>query len=720
MRLWRVLPASLLAVAASAASGDGARSPSPHALTQAEIGTRLRVFAAPGDFALSNDDVTAVVRKQDGWLTELWRNRPILPTTEQLGTLTDIDGLWQMHPIVRVGGQRAPVLASRVAALSDGVEVEGTAEHSGVRFRAVTVHRLHPTEPKLVITTTFSVEGGGPGGPVELGDELKWGNTTYHIEGLFQPRSKFAGEASWIGRKGAGGDLMLRPLSSEKVWVDYEASSAFPGFQGAIAVLYARQGIPIGGSVTIRRELSFEPLPLRPAATPSETGVLEISVRDENDAPIAAKVRVDRGGQKTPLFEPEGGLAGADRFLWTGSGKAERTLAAGQYKLLITSGIERDAVRQTVLIRAGKTTAVAAKLPRVVSTPGWVAADLHLHQAPSVDADVGLPERVVAIAAEGIEFAVATDHYVVTDLQPTVQWMKERGALASELTTMAGCEVSTLGNRFGHFNVFPLGIDQRIDSVTTTPSALFADARAKSPDGVLQVNHPRWAAALGYFTAFELDRVSGRPGVKGYDPGFDTLEVYNGLDAHNLRKVRPVLEEWIRMLGRGQRYTATGSSDSHNLAFLDPGLPRTMIRWKREGSDDDDARAAGPDVLAALKAGNAVVTSGPIIDASIEGAGPGETARGVGSKAKLKLTVRAAPWIDVRSVEILQGGDARRVTLLHLPAKKTPVRLDRSIDLFVKGKTFFVITARGDRMLPNASREGTVPFAFTNPIWVEP
>lgn len=716
----RLLGLLVALVAGSAAGGEAPRGPTPHALTKAEIGTRLRIFAKEGDFALSNGAITAVVRKKDGWLTELWRNRAVLPTSEQLGTLTDVDGIWQVHPIVRQGDKRVAVLASRIAALADGIEVEGSAELGGVRYRAVTVHRLHPTAPRLVMTTTFSVEGGGPAGAVEFGDEIKWGNTPYYVEGIGKPRLKFSGHARWVGRHGAGGDLMLRPVGKEQLYVTYESASKFFGFQGALAALYARKGIPPGQSVTFSRELVFEPVPVPRQQPPKDAGQLVIEVKDENDAPIAAKARLSRPGRDDPLFAYDGGLDGADHFVWTGNGRIERALAPGQYKLLVTAGVERDAVSRSVEIEPGKTARVQARLPRVIPTPGWISADLHLHQAPSVDADVGLPERVVAIAAEGVELGVATDHYVVTDLAPTVRFLKDRGVLTSDVQTVAGCEVSTLGRRFGHFNVFPLRTDQRLEAVDTMPSALFADARKKSPSGVLQVNHPRWAPHLGYFTYFNLDPNSGEAGTAGYDPNFDTLEVYNGDDAFDLRKVKQVFADWLHLLGRGRRYTATGSSDSHNLAFLDPGLPRTLIRWGKGSSDAEDVKAPPAAIIAALKAGRAIVTSGPIIDATIGSAGPGETARGVGSKARLRVVVRAAPWVDVRAVEIYQGGSGKRLEWVQIPKKSAVLRLERVFDLPVSGPTFFVVAAQGERGLPNASRPGTVPFAFTNPIWVEP
>lgn len=371
------LVGAILLVAGTAASGDvpGVR---PGTLTRGDIGTRLRVFGTPGDPKLQNALVTAVVRKSDGFLVDFWRNRPTLPTTAQLGTLTDIDAIWQLVPLVRFGDKSAPVLASRVSELADAIEVEGVAELGGVRYRARSVHRLHPTEPRLTVSTTFSVVGGGASGPVELGDEVKWGNTRYYVEGLGQSRMKYKGPAKWVGRRGAGGDLMLRPGAGQAMWLDY-TSAKQPGFQGAISALFFKGKLAAGQSVTITRELAFEKIPVAEPTPPKNPGTLRLDVSDEAGRPIAAKVRLDREGQKDPVFPPDGDLDGSDRFLWTGNGKLRRQLEPGRYRLLVTAGIERDAVSKSVVVRAGDEVQVAARLPRVIETPGWISADLHLH-----------------------------------------------------------------------------------------------------------------------------------------------------------------------------------------------------------------------------------------------------------------------------------------------------------------------------------------------------
>jgi hypothetical protein len=446
-----------------------------------------------------------------------------------------------------------------------------------------------------------------------------------------------------------------------------------------------------------------------------------LRVRDELGRPLPAKLRLRMNGRSEPLFPDQGGLEGAYQFVWTGNGVLEAELSPGKYRALATSGIERDSRSFRFEIRSGQTQVLQATLPRVVPTPGYISADLHLHQAPSVDADVSLENRVVSVAAEGVELAVATDHYVVTDLGPTVSYLRERGILSVPLATLAGSEVSTLGRvRFGHFNVFPMPVDQNIRYRDVTPTELFADARRVSPDGVLQVNHPRWDAKLGYFTHYGLSLDTAEPKVAGYDPNFDAVEVYNGDDARDINLVLPAFIDWIHLLGRGYRYTGTGSSDSHNLAFLDPGTPRTYIKHGQGSKDETDVEAPLSAVVAALKAGHALVSSGPFIQASVAGKGPGETLKGAGDQATLNIRVLAAPWISVSKIEVFQGGRAKLVHSKQVWPSQKSLRYDGAVAITVDKPTFVIVVARGDVPLPNVARDTTLPFAFTNPIWLEP
>lgn len=715
------IPRFGLIVAACATLAAVPPGVAPSLLGPHDIGQRLRVFATPGDYKLANRDVTAVVRRQDGWLTELWRNRPHLPTTDQLGTLTDVDGIWQVHPVLYVSEKELyPVVARRVAPTADGVETEGFVRVGAAVYHVHTHYRLDPARSALELRTTFRLDSPAPARRVGFGHAVKWGNVDYYLDGTPRPLLAYRGAARWIGRHGAGGDLLLRAPDGAPLWLEYKGR--IPGFQGTIYALANAPGRALtraGKSLIVAHELSYESLPGRRRPAPRATGLLTLEVRDESGRPLPAKVRIDREGQPAPLFDGEGGLEGADRFMWTGNGQLERALEPGRYQLFVTSGIERDAATLRAHIAAGRTEPLTATLPRVLATPGFIAADLHLHQAPSVDADISLPARVVSVVAEGVELAVATDHYVVTDLGPTVRELQAQGVLSADLSTISGTEVSTLGNRFGHFNVFPLNTGQNVRFRDTTPQELFADARRQVGSGVVQVNHPRLEPNLGYFTYFGIDDDTGRMTRPGFSSRFDTLEVYNGDDAHDRRLVRRVFVDWLHLLELGERWPATGSSDSHKLAFLDPGLPRTMIRHGSGADDRSDVHAPIANVLRALKAGHSFVTSGPLLQASISGKLPGERASGVGSTPRLQVRVEAAPWVSVTELEVHVGGSGEPVARLRLNRTAGTLRYSGDIPLRVQRSTFVVVAAHGEQPLPNASR-ATLPFAFTNPIWVDP
>ena len=63
-----------------------------------------------------------------------------------------------------------------------------------------------------------------------------------------------------------------------------------------------------------------------------------------------------------------------------------------------------------------------------------------------------------------------------------------------------------------------------------------------------------------------------------FSEDYDALEVFNGFDAWSEPLVRNVLRDYLKLVARGKRYTATGNSDSHGLFFVDPGMPRNLVR----------------------------------------------------------------------------------------------------------------------------------------------
>ncbi len=703
--------------AAPTASSSGLKSYTIPADFQAD---RMRVFAAPGDLALTNGQVTLVVRKRDGWLVDFWHNQPTRATGGQLGGHTHIDGLWQLHPVLHDGKNQVDVVATKVRILGDSIETSAALSLGAGRMSVTTSYRLEPDEPRIIITTKFNHLSGGRLTHLNLGDAVKWGNTDYFVDGKRQ-KATFNGKGKWVGRQGASGDLKLSTLEGKPMLVGFR--SYHNGLSGEIRTAYRNVALNPGESVVVQRALEYDPISIDEKPPKTKPGTLKVSVRDGSGKRLAAKLSIrGLGLTRSPDFGNTGGLEGANRFVWSGTGDFQRVLPPGKYEVWATAGYEREAKTWKIEVKPEQTIELSGELPRAYATPGWLSADLHLHQAPSPDSDIGCNTRVISVAAEGVELAAATDHYAVADLGPSVDYLVKQGLLATPITTLVGSEVSTVGNLFGHFNLFPMQAGDFVEYRDTTPKRMFAQMRQVAPKGLIQVNHPRMDQ-IGYWARYKLDPTSMQVPLQyqaEYSEDYDLLEVFNGLEMMSEPKLRKVLFDWIKLLGRGHRYTGTGNSDSHNLFFLDPGLPRNYIRVPSSKSDAGDLKVPESEVIEALRKAQVTVSSGPWLEVDVNGKGPGETVKAAGSKVPLHVRVHAASWISVDSVEVLLGGNGRRVRWLSVKEKKAALRFDQTIQLDVPGKTFVVVLVKGTKALPNTFTPNIKPFAFSNPIWLEP
>jgi hypothetical protein len=353
-----------------------------------------------------------------------------------------------------------------------------------------------------------------------------------------------------------------------------------------------------------------------------------------------------------------------------------------------------------------------------------------VHARPSFDAPVLPEDRVMSLVAAGVEFAVPSEHNVVGHYEPALEALE----LTHDLATVPGVEITTARPSLGHFNVFPYtGAIPPFRK--TTVKRIFSKARAGDPSRVLQVNHPRLAGGIGYFDLTGLDAKTGRAGHDFRDD-FDSLEVYNGFEAANRAQVDAVFSDWIHLLLLGHKYVATGDSDSHRIQYQWAGYPRTYVMLTPEQAGDTGGPIDTTALIASLKAGHAVVTSGPMISASIAGQGPGSTVSAAEVPLKLHVSVRAAPWVDVSEIEVLGGGTTlARMSVPSRPgvtgrpvgdlvsARREAVRFEHDFEIpeGLSTPKFVVVVARGTRAMDDVLPYMPIqPLAFTNPIWLSP
>ncbi len=461
----------------------------------------------------------------------------------------------------------------------------------------------------------------------------------------------------------------------------------------------------------------------------SPGGELSVRILDaDTGTPITARLLVHGiDGTLDPSFGPDYRASGAGPLMDSLRGEVTTPLPAGRYRIAATKGIEWSVDATNVNIEPGRQTAIELSPRHVVATPGIVGADMHVHARPSFDTPVSPEDRVLSLVASGIDFAVPTEHNIVGDYGAMLAALE----LTHELASVPGVEVTTFTPRFGHFGVFPYkGIVPPYRG--TNPGALFLAARRGDPTRILQVNHPRLPSAIGYFNVFHFDPQQGKDPPPGMRMDFDTLEVFNGYDLGKNERVESVMRDWFALLNQGYRFVATGDSDSHRIQYQWAGYPRTLIAAGEAASGDK-----GPldpiAIVAALKKGHATVTNGPVIQLEVAEGHPGDEVTTKEDPVHLHVVVRAAPWVDVTSVEIVASGKSvRTFPVLSRPTKIGPepgtfeeasgrtVRFDEEVEVPLgSANTWVVAVARGTRKLDDVLPfMPTVPLGFTNPVWV--
>jgi hypothetical protein len=472
----------------------------------------------------------------------------------------------------------------------------------------------------------------------------------------------------------------------------------------------------------------------------SDGGELHVRALDaDTHEPITARLLVHGvDGTLDPSFGPDYRASGAGPIIDALHGEVTTPLPAGRYRVAVTKGIEWSIDARVVDVGPGKRVDVELAPRHVVPTPGELGCDLHVHARPSFDAPVSPEDRVLSLVAAGIDFAVPSEHNIVGNYGPSLKALGLEGKLAF----VPGVEITTYKPRFGHFGLFPYPLDKPPPPFRhTNVNRVFAAARRGDPRRVLVVNHPRLARDIGYFTAFGYK--PGSPPPRRMRLDFDAIEVFNGYESASIQRVETVLRDYYALLDAGHRYAATGSSDSHRIQYQWAGYPRTMVRV---GSTEDEEQHADPlAVVAAIKAGHATVTSGPIVELELDGVRPGGDVSSSAGAVSGHLTVRAAPWVDVTSAEIVVGNSGRGamadpanvVQTIDVPSRPLftgpetgtleaaaarTVRLDTDIRVPVGDKpTWVMVVVRGTRRLDDILPFMPIqPFAVTDPIFVHP
>jgi hypothetical protein len=461
-------------------------------------------------------------------------------------------------------------------------------------------------------------------------------------------------------------------------------------------------------------------------------GSLDARCVGADQQPIPCKLTIEGiAPTLTPDFGPAHAAGPARNQSTSADGVTKVALVPGKYRLTASRGPEYVLATSDVEVASGGEAHATLKLVRVVDTRGYLACDFHQHTMLGADAPVAKRDRVISNAAEGVEFAVASEHNVIADLEPIV---KELG-LEREMVAISGDELTADASRhpWGHANAWPLTLDPtkaRGNAPVVrdrTAHEVFDELRHRDGAGggglVLQVNHPR-TGITGYFDQLAFDPAKGVGSDPGYDAGFDALEVWNG---RNVGPRSRVIDDWLALLRTSHPVTATADTDTHGIVGQEAGYPRTYVRV----ADDehlgawDAARTA--DVVRGVKVlRDVVLTNGPMLRVTANGKPIGGVARG--RDVTVKVHVECPPWVEVTTVQLVRASDmgidkvadSRPVKLA--PLKGGAVGADAVLHTRAQADdAVFVIASGAAPMSPVLAGDPAeiTPWAMTGAIWVD-
>jgi len=412
-------------------------------------------------------------------------------------------------------------------------------------------------------------------------------------------------------------------------------------------------------------------------------------------------------------------------------------LNPGSYRVTVTRGPEYSHLVREVVVAEGGRAEVRGELVREVDTKGWLSTDFHNHSTPSGDNTCGTDDRLINLAAEHIEFAPTTEHNRLFDWGPRIAALK----LGQWLSTVPGVELT---GPTEHVNCFPLtpvpGIqnngappwnaDPRITAIT------LRDWPGGGADRWIQVNHPNLQKV---FADRDADGVV-EGGYDGIVPMVDAWEVENFIDQGLLAtapfrvegapgKPRKVLYNrgfiWLQLLNQGHRMRAVAVADAHSVHGNGVGGWRT---WLPSASDDPE-KADWRALSRAAKAGHSVLSTGPFMEVSCNGAPPGSEIHAPGGKVVIKVRVQCAGWLDVDRVQIFVNG--RQPRELDFTRASHPdwfgsgtVRFEREIPVTLEADAHLIVMAagmQGDLRAAFGSSAQSVlkPMAWHNPVYVD-
>ncbi len=401
-------------------------------------------------------------------------------------------------------------------------------------------------------------------------------------------------------------------------------------------------------------------------------------------------------------------VSGVDDPMFHHAGEFQVEVPAGALTMDIVKGFEFWPVREEVEIEAGGVTQLTVELQPMtdMAAKGWYSGSTHVHMNYAGNLHNTLENLMMMSEAEDQDVVleqVANKDNRILDYQHFVP-----GGGAHPLSTKD--RVLVVGQEYrppfyGHVFMFGLR-DHLISPFTTGYEGTAIESLYPSNTDMFRKAKAQ-GATVGYVHAFggSGDPLEGSlGGAKGYmvDAALGTTDAVEWANAG-----RAGFHPWYATLNNGLTATAVGGEDSIS----------NLQRSKLVGSVRTYVYTGGKGLtmeawLAGLRGGNAFVSTGPLVELTVNGRIPGEEVE-LASSGTVELQGRVRSITPLDKAFVIFNGEV----VEEIPFTGDRLELDLSKSYPVSGSGWFHLRVEGK----NEERfplDANFALGFTNPVWV--
>lgn len=440
---------------------------------------------------------------------------------------------------------------------------------------------------------------------------------------------------------------------------------------------------------------------LRPLAAQkpdtSAPAVIRGALTDSSGKPVAAKIRVTETGSGQ-VYMPEKSIKTMPdrRHYFYAKGQYEVAVPPGRYRIEAVRGIAHEPAVEFTEVGSGLAHRVDLKIPllRDLKQEGWYSGNTHTHYHVQIDENPDDRLRMVP-PAEDLDVSVIS--YLIRNDSPYITNRYPIGRLpqfSRDGTIMDMGEEARNNSAFGDFgygHCLFLNIPRAIEPVST--GLLSADGKA--PDFPTLSMLCGEAKRLGGTTIWCHNGSGIEPPVAAALGLMDAYNLADGLAAD--------YDRYYRLLNAGFAIPASTGTDwwiyDHNRVFVQTGgAALTYDAW-----------------IAGLRAGRTFVSNGPLLEISVNGAGPGATVNAAGGGGVVKVSARAISRIAFDRIEIVVDGRVVAEQLSWTRPQRpgvTEANIEREIEVEEGGWIAARISGR------EKTYAGYPAFAHTSPVYL--